>query len=214
MTVLQPQEAYRLLAAEYDTAPNALIALEQRTMAPLVPDLQGRTLMDVGTGTGRWAKYATGHGASVVGVDLCHEMLRVGHRPAVSADARSLPFPDAYADVVICAFTLGYAPGCFMELRRIVRPGGTVLVSDTHPDALERGWKRTFRHDGGVIEIAHQAYRLEDLQAPSLTLTCLMEPRLGLPEKAIFDQAGCPERFEEAARWPAIFVAQFIRTAT
>ena len=88
---------------------------------------------------------------------------------------------------------------------------------DTAPNALialERGWKRTFRHNGGVIEIAHEAYRLEDLQAPSLTLTCLMEPRLGLPEKAIFDQAGCPERFEIAARWPAIFVAQFIRTAT
>jgi ubiquinone/menaquinone biosynthesis C-methylase UbiE len=213
MTVLEPQEAYRLLAADYDTTPNALIALEERIMAPLLPDLKGRTVVDVGSGTGRWAKYAAGCGASAMGVDLCYEMLRAGHRPAVLADARYLPFPEACADVVICALTLGYAPGCFLELRRVVCPGGTVFVSDIHPDALQRGWKRTFRHDGEVIEIAHQTYSLEDLHAPGLELMRLMEPHLGFPEKTIFDLAGCPERFEEAARWPALFVAQFVRTA-
>ena len=89
-----------------------------------------------------------------------------------------------------------------------------MFVSDVHPDALQRGWKRTFRHDGGVIEISHQSYKLEGLRTPGLGLRLLIEPRLGFPEKVIFEQAGCPERFEEAARRPAIFVAQFVRRDT
>lgn len=212
MTVLEPHEAYRLLAAEYDSAPNALIALEERTMVPLLPNLQGRTLVDVGTGTGRWAKFAARKRARTIGVDLCREMLRCAPRPTLVADARRLPLPNRCADLVICAFTIGYAPGCLAELRRIVRPGGSLFVSDVHPDALQRGWKRTFRHDGGVIEISHQSYKLDELRAPGLELTFLREPRLALSERAIFEQARCPERFEEAARWPAIFVAKFVRT--
>jgi SAM-dependent methyltransferase len=213
MTVLEPKEAYRLLAPDYDSAPNALIALEQRVLEQFLPDLHERRLVDVGSGTGRWAKYALVRGASVVSVDVCYEMLRRAPRPAVLADACRLPLPDACADLVICAFTLGYAPCCFAELGRIVRPGGLVFVSDVHPGALRRGWKRSFRTERGIVEIAHATYTLEDLTAPELKLTMLLEPPLGLPEKTIFDRAGCPERFEHAARGPAVFVAQFIRTS-
>jgi malonyl-CoA O-methyltransferase len=205
-------EAYRLLAAEYDTAPNALIALEERVLRPLFPNLQGCTFVDVGTGTGRWAKYAAANGARAIGIDFCGEMLRAGGRPAVLGDACRLPLPDECADIVVCAFTLGYAPGCFSELCRVTRIGGTVAVSDVHPGTLERGWKRSFRHSNGPIEIAHQDYAIRDLQTPGLILADLREPRLGLPEKVIFEQAGCPERFEESARGPAIFVALFRRT--
>jgi hypothetical protein len=37
MTTLQPADAYRLLARDYDTALNPMLALEQRTMTPLLP---------------------------------------------------------------------------------------------------------------------------------------------------------------------------------
>ena len=36
MTVLEPRQAYTLLAEDYDSTPNALIALEERTVAPLL----------------------------------------------------------------------------------------------------------------------------------------------------------------------------------
>jgi hypothetical protein len=112
---------------------------------------------------------------------------------------------------VVCAFALGYAPEIFTELRRIVRPGGMVLASDVHPDALRRGWTRTFRYSGGVVEVAHRHYALEDLRAPDLWRTGLWQPRLGAPERAIFEQAGCAGRYAEASLPPAIFVAQWIR---
>ncbi len=207
MTVLAPREAYRILAEEYDASPNALIALEQRIMAPLLPeDLEGRTVIDVASGTGRWALYCRRRGARAIGVDFCHEM-----HPAVQADAMRLPFEDASADVIICAFALGYAPECFPELARITRPGGMLLVSDVHPDALKRGWTRSFRHRGEVIQVEDRPYALADLSAPGLELSCMVEPHLGSAERGIFERAGHLDRFEEACREPAIFVARWFR---
>jgi malonyl-CoA O-methyltransferase len=203
--ILEPKDAYQILAEEYDASPNALIALEQRTMAPLLRDnLAGRTVIDVASGTGRWTLACRERGARAIAVDFCFEM-----RPSVQADATLLPLPDASADLTICAFALGYAPKCFAELVRITRPGGMLLVSDVHPEALKRGWKRTFRHHGDVIQVADQPYSLADLYAPNLRLSCMIEPHLGPPERVIFDRAGHLDRFEEACREPAIFVARW-----
>lgn len=208
MRILEPREAYELLASEYDRSPNALIALEERMMIPLLPDLRGRIVVDVAAGTGRWAARCALGGARTIAMDFCYRMLKPG---MLQADATRLPIRDGSADVVICAFALGYAPDCFRELRRIVKRGGMILASDVHPDALRRGWQRTFRHNGDVIEVADRPYSIEDLQACGLQMTRLIEPRLSEPERTIFEQAGCPERFAEASRHPAIFVAQWIR---
>jgi ubiquinone/menaquinone biosynthesis C-methylase UbiE len=205
------REAYALLAPEYDRAPNALLSLEKRIMTPLLGDLRGRRVIDVGAGTGRWASDCAARGASAIAVDFCYEMLRQSIQPAIQADGRLLPLRDSSADLVVCAFVLGYAPEMFAELGRIVRPGGRVLASDVHPEALRRGWTRSFRHSGGVIEVAHRSYSLADLRARDLRLTVFLEPRLGEPERAIFEQAGRAERFAEAGRLPAIFVAQWVR---
>ncbi len=211
MTVLEPRDAYRLLAERYDSTPNALVALEQRSLAPLLPDMRGKRVVDVAAGTGRWAAYCASRGARTVALDFCREMLVRAQGHVVQAEAARLPLPDSCADVTICAMALGYAPASFAELARITRRGGTLLVSDVHPDAVRRGWTRSFRHGQQVIEVSHQPYALDDLHAPALELTCLIEPRLGEPERQIFEQAGRPELFREASREPAIFVARWIK---
>jgi ubiquinone/menaquinone biosynthesis C-methylase UbiE len=138
-------------------------------------------------------------------------MLAGAPRPAVLADANRLPLPDDFADVTICAFALGYAPACLPELARITRKGGSVLVSDVHPDAIRRGWTRTFRHREGPIRVAHHPYAFGDLVAAGLTLDFMMERRFGEPERSVFEKAGKLTAFEEAARHPAIFVARWIK---
>ena len=169
-------------------------------------------MVDVAAGTGRWALHCSKRGARAIAVDFCHEMLSKAPRPSVQADAEWLPLPDASADIVICAFALGYAPACFAELARITRPGGTLLVSDVHPAALGRGWTRSFRHRGETIQVRDEPYELADLYAPDLRLSFLIEPRLGLPEREIFERAGQLDRFDESCREPAIFVALWTRT--
>jgi malonyl-CoA O-methyltransferase len=211
MTVVSARQAYGLLASEYDAHPNPLVSLERRVMVPLLPALNRRRVIDAGSGTGRWARYCASQGAKVIALDFSREMLERGPHPAVEGDLRELPFRDASADVTICSFALGYASGCLSELARITRPGGIVLVSDMHPDAIQRGWNRSFRHSSGVINIEHQPYQLEDLHVAGLELSCLLEPKFGLAEHQIFIDAGHGARFEEASREAAIFVARWTR---
>ena len=212
MTVLPARAAYQILAKDYDALPNPLIALEQRTVSPLLPELVGCTMLDVAAGTGRWAKICAARGARAVAIDFCPEMLLAASRESVIADANLLPLRDACADVTVCSFALGYAPGCLAELCRVTRSGGIVLVSDVHPDAIRRGWTRSFRAGGDVIHVEHARYSRKDLQVPGLELSSLLEPCLDLPEREIFEVAGRLDRFEAASRQPAIFVARWIRT--
>ncbi len=109
-------------------------------------------------------------------------------------------------------FGIGYAPACFGELARITRSGSILLVSDVHPQALERGWTRTFRHDGGVIEVQHERYSIAELCASGLELTALEEPLFGPQEREIYAKAGRLDLFEEACLHPAIFVGCWIKS--
>ncbi len=211
MMTLEPRQAYELLASTYDNVPNPMLALEQRVMIPLLPPLPGAAVIDAAAGTGRWASYCQARSAHTIAADFCFDMLARAPRPAVLADVERLPFPDGAADLTICAFALGYAPACLSELARITRRGGVVLASDMHPDATRRGWTRTFRHGADVIEVAHQRYDLEDLRVIGLKLDCLIEPKFGERERALFARAGKLAMFEEAARLPAIFVARWTK---
>jgi ubiquinone/menaquinone biosynthesis C-methylase UbiE len=211
MISLEPIDAYRLLAQDYDSSPNPLLALEQRTMAALLPPLRGTRVVDAAAGTGRWASHCQTRGAQTIAADFCLEMLACAPGPVVLADANRLPLPDGFADVTICAFALGYAPACLPELARVTRRGGAVLVSDVHPEAIRSGWTRTFRQGSGVISVAHHPYALKDLFAAGLRLDCIVEPRFGEPERAVFAKAGRIEAFEVAARDPAIFVSRWIK---
>ncbi len=199
MTVV---DAYERIAPFYDTTPNPLLALEQRILEPLLPNLEGRTIADIGAGTGRWLHRL--RGARGIAIDVSAAMLSNAPAPRMVADARALPLRDAMADAVLCTFTLGYAPECFAELVRITRPGGTLIVTDVHPDAIARGWRRTFCAEGETIEPPHHNYRIEQLTHPALTRTHLMEPYLGEPERPLF--ADKPQLFEPACAHPAIFV--------
>ncbi|PYV20619.1 MAG: hypothetical protein DMG27_22585 [Acidobacteria bacterium] len=72
------EEGYELWAPAYDRDPNHLLALEERTLKPLLPDLAGQQVLDLGCGTGRWLELLLDLGARrAVGVDRSRAMLRV-----------------------------------------------------------------------------------------------------------------------------------------
>ncbi len=70
---LSPREAYRLWAPSYRRE-TALSALERRGVATFAPGVGGRTLLDVGCGTGRRLRDAEG-AVLRIGVDLVPAML-------------------------------------------------------------------------------------------------------------------------------------------
>jgi SAM-dependent methyltransferase len=104
--------------------------------AALQPSMDPRRLLDLGTGTGRFARYLVPSGASVVGVDVSTEMLGHAatiHRPPylVRGDARRLPFRSNSFDaalVVHLFHLIADWKAVVGELRRVLLPGAPLFI--------------------------------------------------------------------------------------
>ena len=92
-------------------------------------------MLDVAAGTGALGVAAIGRGAEVVAVDLAPEMVAVARANGLDArrmDAERLDFDDASFDRVLCGFAVFLMPdatGTLAEWRRVLRPGGSVVLS-------------------------------------------------------------------------------------
>lgn len=104
-------------------------------MARTVP----KQVLDLATGSGDLARAlaAACPGARIVGADFCLPMLDVAQGKAVpclvQADGLHLPFRDHSFDALTVAFGLRNMAswdGALREMRRVLRPGGLLLVMD------------------------------------------------------------------------------------
>jgi len=215
--VISAAEGYRLWADTWDDTPSPIVALEGRALLPWISSLKPRRAIDVGCGTGRW----TGR-LGAIGVDASPSMLAVaagkhGLRGRLAVgDAAALPVASGVADLVLCALTFGHIrdqAGAMREFARVLRPGGTLIVSDFHPDAAAGGWRRTFRHDGQVYELENYPYTVAQLceMTQVLTLECVAAASIGEPERELFQRAGRPELFAAACETPGVLLTRWVR---
>ncbi len=99
--------------------------------------------LDVATGTGHTALAVAPHVGSVVGIDLTPEMLAeaerlraeraVGNVVFRQGDVHRLPFGDGSFDLVTCrraAHHFSDIALALREIRRVLRPGGCLLIDD------------------------------------------------------------------------------------
>jgi 2-polyprenyl-3-methyl-5-hydroxy-6-metoxy-1,4-benzoquinol methylase len=106
---------------------------QERVLLDFVGPLEGRTVLDVGTGTGRAALALALHGGTVTGVDASTAMLRVARQRAdtrglgvmfAPGDAHALPFESGAFDITVCLRVLMHTPDwarCVAELCRVAR---------------------------------------------------------------------------------------------
>jgi SAM-dependent methyltransferase len=105
----------------------------------------GLRILDVGCGFGGTVAFLNEHlsGCELVGLNIDERQLararqlvspRAGNRVSfVQADAVALPFDDGAFDVVLaveCIFHFSSRKTFFNEARRVLRPGGTLALSD------------------------------------------------------------------------------------
>jgi malonyl-CoA O-methyltransferase len=210
--LLEPREAYALWATSYPAhAHNPVMRAEERAMLGLMPGtLRGQAVLDVGCGSGRYMLHALRRGAArVTGVDLSPHMLaRAGTElAALHADApvalvqgslAALPLPDAQADLTVCGLVVGHLDDLrqsLAELRRVTRPGGTLLCSDVHPIGHALGWRRDFKSGGLSYAVRHTPHLYSHWHAAcaglGLRIEQVLEPMLDpadVPAGAHFDR--------------------------
>lgn len=218
-------EGYKRWAPSYDQVPNPLLAREERYLMPLLKDLQGKSVVDLCCGTGRWLEKLAALGCdAAVGVDCSGAMLRVAagkknvrSRLAMAA-CENLPLLDAGFDLGICSFALGHICNLtpmVRELARVTRIGADVFVSDLHPEAYERGWRVGFRDEKTLVEIQVRSRTAAEIveEFCSNGFQCLTVETLwlGEPEGPLFARAGKTDLFAGACHVPAVLVCRFRR---
>ncbi|GAA1500697.1 hypothetical protein GCM10009827_007240 [Dactylosporangium maewongense] len=94
----------------------------------------GQRLLDLGSGTGSWARAFTQWfpGVEVLAVDPSAAMrARSLHRPVVEGHAAQLPVGDGTVDAVWVSTVIHHVPdlaAAARELRRVLRPGAPLLI--------------------------------------------------------------------------------------
>lgn len=136
---------HRMISPE-DCEGNLLLALQE------VTTLQGKRILDLGTGTGRLPLLIGKQAAKIVGLDLHAAMLQENQRQRhdkegrwglSQGDMRSLPFPTCWAEIVTAGWAIGHLRAWFaadwqtqigrvlQEMERVAVPGGALIIIET-----------------------------------------------------------------------------------
>ncbi len=140
-------------AADYDSFAAAYAARNETSLfnayyerpetLRLAGDVAGLEILDAGCGSGPLTEALRAKGAVVSGFDLSPVMVDLARkRLGDEADVRvadlgaPLPYPDDKFDLVVASLSLHYVEdwaSALTELRRVLKPGGRLIVSIIHP---------------------------------------------------------------------------------
>jgi len=189
----------------------------------LLGDVAGKRVLDAACGPGLYAAELIRRGAEVVGFDQSPRMVEISRTRAPQGSFRVHDLadpiswlPDASVDLVLFALAIEYVNdrvAALRELRRVLRPGGALVLSRLHPtgDWLRNGGSY---FDVRVIHETWQKHWQVHYWLAPLQVTCeeifeagflierLVEPRPS-PEAAAVD----PARYEKVTREPRGFIA-------
>ena len=141
------QEAYNELAEAYaasvDTKPHNAYYERPATLS-LLPDVDGKHVLDAGCGPGVYSEWLVAHGGIVVAIDANEKMValarqRLGEKVQVLQANLEVPLDflvDASFDIIVCPLVMDYVKEwepTFKEFHRILRAQGCLVFSMEHP---------------------------------------------------------------------------------
>ena len=163
-------------------------------MLAMLGDVAGLKVLDLGCGEGGYSRELAQRGASVVGVDGSKRLIEAARERALAsnvavdfrcANANSLDdLPSASFDRVLASMSLMDVedyPGTIAETTRVLRSGGELLMSITHPCFQTRA-SRWFKDGEGqslffIVDHYFNREAWEERMGPGFTLPVLRRHR-------------------------------------
>jgi SAM-dependent methyltransferase len=150
-------EGYRVWSATYDDGRNSAFDVDEPVVKEILDAVPAGVAVDAACGTGRFSALLAARGHRVIGVDSSPDMLARAHGNVPDGDFRPgdltrLPVADSSADLVTCGLALAHVADLrpvFAEFARVLRPGGHLVISDMHPERIQRGIIPTVRDADG-----------------------------------------------------------------
>lgn len=142
------REQYDALADSYESITGAAIRehYEWPTVESLLPPLDGKHVLDAACGDGFYTERMVDGGATAVGVDASEGMVDRAHERFADDDRVAVEradltdglsgIDDEAFDLVCCQLALEHVEHwdpVFSGFHRVLRPGGHVVVSTSHP---------------------------------------------------------------------------------
>jgi 2-polyprenyl-3-methyl-5-hydroxy-6-metoxy-1,4-benzoquinol methylase len=160
---------------------------QERQIAAFLAPLEGKRILDVGTGTGRAAIALARRGSLVTGVDASAEMLEVAARRAAEAgldpsrtagasvtfvrgDAHRLEFPDRSFDAAVCLRVLMHTPDWRASLRELCRVSAGRVVFDYPALWSAAALQAATRRLAHIVKPSVEAYRVFSSRAVARVL--------------------------------------------
>lgn len=133
-------DTYRFYAPLYDRLFGAVLEPGRHALTDAVCTMRPNSVLEVGVGTGlTLERYPDS--ASIVGIDISHEMLDIARERAdklpgrsihlAAMNAEAMDFPDACFDCIAIPYVLSVTPNperLVAEIRRVCRKGGAILI--------------------------------------------------------------------------------------
>jgi phosphatidylethanolamine/phosphatidyl-N-methylethanolamine N-methyltransferase len=146
-------EAYRRWAGIYDTAFGGISSAGRLKAVSLINRLPGRDVLEVGVGTGLALPHYHAN-KRITGIDLSKEMLRkarertraqslINVQALHEMDAENTSFDGGSFDIAVGMFVASVVPNprrLLAEMRRLVRPGGDILLVNHFAAAKGPRW--------------------------------------------------------------------------
>jgi len=168
------------VAAIYDETRALSPKVLSHVLGILVDQLQGKDVLEVGVGTGRYAVPLQKSGINVVGVDISHKMVELGLgkglRNVVLADGARLPFAPRSFDLATTTHVLHLVPDWRDVLLEIVR-----VTRDSYFSILERPSRTTNLHREYDHLAAEAGYKWSPPGLHERDLPDILPPDLVMP---------------------------------
>lgn len=189
---------------ELNTEKDSIITIVGRKAAPWLDLQKGETLLDIGTGLGRWAFFYAALCENVVGIDISEPLIRQARETASKRNVTNVRFfrgsfenlvesgdgSDILPDKILCVYSFHHLTdpmkaAFFERLVRRWRHPFTLVIADlmwfVDPKRIPEAWDAVF-YDEGETDFPPNAFWLREAARSYFDRTLLVEihPLVGL----------------------------------